>query len=382
MTRAISKAGIVLFAIAVAMLLGGCNSYLARKLVAAPNLDKSTRGVDAPSDVLGSYYVSRQLRIPVGPPDATLSVWICEPFNGVERFELFPKDGQVHAKLFRPPAIQPASAPKGTVFLLPGIEDNKELGPYILYREMLVHAGYRCIQIDLRGHGRSTGQWITYGVVESHDMVQVLDELEKQDLIAGDVGVMAPSYGAAVAIQWAAIDPRIKAIVALEPFSNLKDAAVDAAPLVLGKMRWMFSNKDLMTVLKEAGKLAGFNPYDASPLAAITKTKAPVLLIHSKTDELVPVRHSQQFHDAAPDHTWLLLVDKQSHFSMWWESRDMITGVSRAWLDRYVAHQPPPATAPFKVALPVAEEKSAGVAQKSAQPRNMGSIYGGGINTQ
>jgi pimeloyl-ACP methyl ester carboxylesterase len=178
-----------------------------------------------------------------------------------------------------------------------------------------------------------------FGVVESRDLKQVLDQLEERGLIAGEVGVMGVSYGASVAIEWAAIDARIHAIVALEPFATLEDVSIDAAPLVLGRNRWLYSDNDIRDALQKAGKMAGFNPADASPLAAMPKVRAPVLLFHSKDDEFIPFRHSVRLSDAGAD-TLLLPVEKQSHFMMWWYSRDMIALFARAWLNKYLAHEP------------------------------------------
>lgn len=225
--------------------------------------------------------------------------------------------------------------------MLHGLQENQEGGAYVVYREMLVHAGYRCVQVDLRGHGRSTGDYVTYGVKESRDLVKGLDELQSQGLVAGGVGAIGASYGAAIAIQWAAIDPRIKAVVAMEPFATLNDAAVDAAPVILGKFKRTITDRSILLALEKGGRLAGFNPNDASPLDAISRTKAPVLLIHSRDDELVPVEHSLRLHAAAPDHSKLILVDKQSHFTMWFESINLIGKSSTDWLDEYVAHEKP-----------------------------------------
>ena len=51
-------------------------------------------------------------------------------------------------------------------------------------------AGYRAVLVDLRGHGRSTGKYLTYGVQEAQDISQVIDALEQQQLIAGEIGVL------------------------------------------------------------------------------------------------------------------------------------------------------------------------------------------------
>lgn len=323
----------------VLLLCCGCNQMLAKRAVTAPNLESSRRGVDTDHLRLKEQMVWKQLRINVGPPDATIAVHITEPHSGVEEISMFGKGRAVEAIIRRKPSTKPTSAPsriKGTVVFLHGIQDYKEMGPYVLYREILAHAGYRCVQVDLRGHGRSTGDWITYGVVEARDLVQVLDELERQKLVEGEVGAMGVSYGATVAIQWAAIDPRVKAVVAMEPFCDFRTIAHDAANFVLGRMRWMFSDKDIDWSVDQAGKLAHFDPSEASAVRAIQQTRAQVLLVHSKTDELIPWSHSQRLHDAAPMHSKLILMNGQSHFNLWIKSMDVIRGASLAWFARHL----------------------------------------------
>lgn len=320
----------------------GCSSYLGRELVTAPNRDLPMRGHDAPDAVMKSLCITKQLRIPI---DDGTSLWaaICDPTDSKESLTIRTEGSVLRAVIHRTAATQPAidPPPRGTIFMLHGLQENQEGGAYVVYREMLVHAGYRCVQVDLRGHGRSTGDYVTYGVKESRDLVKGLDELQSQGLVAGGVGAIGASYGAAIAIQWAAIDPRIKAVVAMEPFATLNDAAVDAAPVILGKFKRTITDRSILLALEKGGRLAGFNPNDASPLDAISRTKAPVLLIHSRDDELVPVEHSLRLHAAAPDHSKLILVDKQSHFTMWFESINLIGKSSTDWLDEYVAHEKP-----------------------------------------
>ena len=262
------------------LICSGCVQSLAERAVRAPN-QQSERIYRPPTPVELSDTLkdTTQLRVTVGPPEASLYVWISQPDTRPVNITFSFTRAHSDAHIVRKPATTPTTAPEklpyGTIFLLCGIGERQEMGPYILYKEMLVTEGFRVVQVDLRGHGRSTVQWITYGVVESHDLVQVLDELEKRRLVDGPVGAMGISYGASVAIEWAGIDPRVKAIVALEPFATFKDAAHDAAPLVLGHWRWLFSDAEIDRAVEAAGRLAGFDPQQASPLAAIGKSKGP-----------------------------------------------------------------------------------------------------------
>jgi pimeloyl-ACP methyl ester carboxylesterase len=336
----------ILIALSALLEVCGCTDKLAKMVVQSPNLGyPPQRRVDATAQELADLCVDQQLRIPVGPPDATLSVWINAPSAAPASLKFESKQGFRVLQMTRQPVTQPTTqrAPRGTVFILTGIETDKDTLPYLQWREMLSRAGYQTVLLDQRGQGRSTGRWITYGAVESHDMVQVLDRLRADGLAPGEVGVIGISYGASVAIEWAAIDPRVKAIVALEPFCSLTDVAVDAAPFILGKWKWFFSDDDIRSAVTRAGRMAGFNPADASPIDAIKKTSVPILLIHSRSDELIPVSHSQRLHDAAPEHTELILVDGQSHFFMWYTSAELIRARTLTWFGKYVAppRQPP-----------------------------------------
>lgn len=324
------------------LVASGCNSVVADKFVEAPNHNWPSRGKDAPPAELAKHHVSQQFRIDVGPPQASLSVWVVDPIAGHGVITLEPGQyGQptVHFQLAaeqdgKPRPVQP---PKGTLFLLAGLGDGKDEGPYQFYSLALACQGYRVILVDHRGHGRSTGDRISYGAYESRDMVQVLNTLQGRGLISGEVGIVGISYGASVGICWAAIDPRIRGVVAIEPFCSLRDALNDAGPMMLGATKWMFSKNDYVDIMRRIAKIDGFDPDEQSPLYAISHSTTPVLLIHGKADDFVRPIHSVHLHEAAPDHTKLILVDGADHFDLWFKGMDTIMNESDQWFGRYLA---------------------------------------------
>src|SRR5262249_41744122 len=133
--------------------------------------------------------------------------------------------------------------------------------------------------------------------------------LEKRGLVTGKVGAMGTSYGAATAIEWAAIDARVAAVVAVAPFESLRAVVPGDTPLPLPP-------SFVDGCIDEAGGRAGFDPDLASPLAAIAKTRAPVLLLHGRSDERIPFAQSEHLLAAATDHAELVLVPGASHESI------------------------------------------------------------------
>jgi pimeloyl-ACP methyl ester carboxylesterase len=328
--------------------LAGCDSHVAGYFIQAPNRDWSIRGVDAPADVLAEHHVSQQLRLNVGPPDASLLVWIINPIDTHQGTLWLGEgpNGRLAVRLIEhpqnPPTTAPSMAPtpRATIFMLNGLGDRMESVPYEFYSLLMACEGYRVVMLDLRGQGRSTGDQISYGFHESRDMVQVLDYLEQKGLISGPVGVIGVSYGGSTAICWAAIDPRVRAVVALEPFSSLREAARDAGPILLGNTRWMFSDGDLQKIAELVGKREGFDPDRESPLNAIARCKTPVLLFHGKSDDFLRPAHSIRLHDAAPDHSKLILVDDANHFTLWFKGLPMIPREIDAWFVKYLPTTP------------------------------------------
>ena len=200
------------------------------------------------------------------------------------------------------------AAPKGTVLVIHGLGDAKVT--YLKLAKMLAKKGFDVVLPDLRAHGRSTGRYVTYGALEKHDQRRVIDPLYEEKLISEPLLALGVGLGGSVAIQYAAVDPRVKGVMAMAPFKDLKSVTREliSTPFM--------SNEDLQQVLARAGEMGKFDPAAASALEAIAKVRCPVMLVHGKLDMLVRHTDSEELRKAAGGPAELELISWAGHIGM------------------------------------------------------------------
>lgn len=188
---------------------------------------------------------------------------------------------------------------RGTIVYLHGIADNRTsaAGPITRFTQR----GFDVIAYDSRGHGESEGEICTYGVFEKDDLRSVMDTAGP-----GPIVLIGTSLGASVALQHAARDRRVTAVVAAEPFSDLRRVATERAPFV-------FTRGLIEQAFKVAESRGRFSIDAASPVAAAPAITAHVLLIHGAVDTDTPPAHAQRIFDALRGPRRLLLVPGAGH---------------------------------------------------------------------
>ncbi len=124
------------------------------------------------------------------------------------------------------------------IVLVHGIHANRT---YLLPQaRLLSEAGYHVLLIDLRGHGNSEGNLMTYGYSEALDVAATIDyalvlpEVEQ-------IAVVGHSLGAAAAVRAAATDDRVKAIVIQSSYSSLSQAIDDSFEVFSIFPKWPFA---------------------------------------------------------------------------------------------------------------------------------------------
>jgi len=193
---------------------------------------------------------------------------------------------------------------RGTVVLLHPLMMSKSW--FFSLGQKLADNGWDVVLPDLRGHGESTGKYITWGAREKGDIKAVMDSLLARKIVSNQIYVCGASLGGCVAVQYAAYDSRCRGCLALCPPASFRQIAPRILPFVpQGEL--------LDARIKFAGEIAGFDPDDASAIKAAGKLRCPLILVHGQWDAIVPYQHSEAIFGAAHQPKQLILQPWKNH---------------------------------------------------------------------
>ena len=190
--------------------------------------------------------------------------------------------------------IQPGINNGSTVILLHGLGDNR--AGMLGYAELLLDHGYAVLMPDARAHGQSDGAVATYGLLERQDIRDWAHWLEAS-LHPNCLFGLGESMGAAQLLQSLGNKPAFCAVAAESPFSNFREIGFDRVGQFFHTGDWL--GRTLLRPIVEIAFLYsrwkyGLDLQQASPIAMVSVTKTPVLLIHGQMDSNIPVRHSRR----------------------------------------------------------------------------------------
>jgi len=207
--------------------------------------------------------------------------------------------------------VRAAKSAGDWILVFHGQADNR-MG-MVDHAALLLAAGYNVVLMDSRAHGESGGELATYGWKEREDSRAVVDALKAAEPVR-HLFALGESMGASIALQSAAVDPRIEAVVAEAAFRDLQEAAFDYAGLhwspLLGKTL-LFPGA--WAVLHRGEREGGFLATEVSPERAVAARAFPVLLICDQADTTLPCRHTESIYAAARGAKLLWEVPGASH---------------------------------------------------------------------
>ena len=231
--------------------------------------------------------------------------------------------------------LRRTSPARGTIILLPGdVNGMLSMMPWAL---ILGNAGYRSILVDLRAQGQSTGAHITYGAIESRDLIQLVTALRKSGLIQGRLGLLGDSLGAATALLAAPTLSGLSGIVAISPYAR----ATSVIPRFARHLYWyarLIPESSWRAAERKAGRIAGANLTEAAPITVVNRIHVPVLYLQGGEDRIVGLPQARELATRTVGST-LIVYPKLGHIKMSIAYSQLARPVIQ-WLNRHVAHDP------------------------------------------
>src|SRR5262245_24845013 len=157
-----------------------------------------------------------------------------------------------------------------------GVGDTRK--GMLSHARFLLRHGFTVLTPDVRGHGSSGGDIVTYGIRESGDIEVWADWLLRNQSVNSLYG-LGQSMGAAILLQSARTESKLRAIVADCAFASFEEIAADRIAQISSLPPAAFWPVIRLGFLY--GRLRyGVDLRVASPLKALQETKAPILRIH------------------------------------------------------------------------------------------------------
>ena len=177
----------------------------------------------------------------------------------------------------------PAARARGAVVLFHGNAGN--ISHRIDYARMFANLGYSTLLVDYRGYGKSTGTPTEEGTYR--DALASWHWLgETRGLAARDIVIFGESLGGAVAC-WLAARHTPRALIVASSFTSVPDLGAELYPFLPVRLMSRFK-------------------YDTR--ACLKAVRAPVLIAHSREDDIIPYAHGERLYAAANEPKQFLVL--------------------------------------------------------------------------
>jgi fermentation-respiration switch protein FrsA (DUF1100 family) len=199
----------------------------------------------------------------------------------------------------------------------------------VKYMKIFRDLGFNIFIYDNRYHGKSGGKNSTFGYYEKFDLKMIVDWIQQKVGPDAIIGTHGESMGAAISIQHAAIDPRIKFIIEDCSFNDLWDQLKYRL-----KMEYHLPAFPLLHLANMMGKvITGMDFHEISPKKDVQNIQAPMLFIHGEQDDFIPVSMVHElFENKVSGPKKKYIPNNAKHATAFWDNRFEYASVIRKFL--------------------------------------------------
>jgi len=192
--------------------------------------------------------------------------------------------------------------------------------------------GFNVLCVHQRGHGKSEGKSIAFGILERKDCRSWVEYIISR--IGNDVNIMLMgiSMGAATVMLSSNLNiPQIKGIFADCGYSSTKEM------LKIGIKKMKLPQVVYPFLRLSAKMYGGFDPEEITPVKALFESEIPITIVHGDGDDFVPHYMGKECFDAAKSkikrfesfagagHAISYYYDKEKYESLLYEMMDIVS---------------------------------------------------------
>ena len=193
--------------------------------------------------------------------------------------------------------------------------------------------GYNILVPDLRGHGKSEGDYIGMGWDDRLDIIDWINFI-LEDNPNSEIVLHGTSMGSATVLSVSGenLPDNVKAIIADCGYTSVWDEFTYQLKALFDLPSFPVMNlSNMVTMLK-----AGYSLKDASPIDQVAKSKTPILYIHGDKDYFVPYYMMDELYNATSSEKSKLTIKDAGHAKADLVNPDLYWNTVSSFLDKYI----------------------------------------------